>query len=136
MYRWGRAPRPSKPCGARPPRAIDPSCYSPRLITSAFIDVKPASPDREAGAGSVNPGNGRAARVAKNVLVILALAGITYFFARGFEKKAKGTDFPDFYSAARMVLEGQGHQLYDFQTQDQFQIRYVGRTGTYYIHPT
>ncbi len=74
-------------------------------------------------------------RLAKNALVILALAGITYLFADGFDKRAKGTDFPDFYTAARMVLEGQGHQLYNFQAQDQFQIRYAGRTGTYYIHP-
>ena len=34
-----------------------------------------------------------------------------------------------------MVREGYGHQLYDFQAQDRFQIRYAGRTGTYYIHP-
>jgi hypothetical protein len=86
-------------------------------------------------AGSIHAGSGRPVRVAKNALVILALAGITYLLANGFDKRAKGTDFPDFYTAARMVLEGQGHQLYNFQAQDQFQIRYVGRTGTYYIHP-
>ncbi len=34
-----------------------------------------------------------------------------------------------------MVREGYGHQLYDFHTQEQFQIRYAGRIGEYYIHP-
>ncbi len=34
-----------------------------------------------------------------------------------------------------MVRDGYGHQLYDFQAQDRFQILYAGRTGTYYIHP-
>ena len=64
-----------------------------------------------------------------------ALAGIAYFFASSFDRRANGTDFPDFYTAARMVREGYGHQLYDFGAQDQFLIRYAGRTGTYYIHP-
>jgi hypothetical protein len=34
-----------------------------------------------------------------------------------------------------MVREGYGHQLYDFHVQEQFQIRYAGRVGEYYIHP-
>ena len=84
---------------------------------------------------SAKPGSGNEVRIAKHILVIVALAGLCYFFATGFDQRAKGTDFPDFYTAARMVLEGHGHQLYDFQTQDQFQTRYLGRTGTYYIHP-
>ncbi len=130
MHMWGRGYAPLNP----PVHSVL-SCYSPRLNTQAFPDVKPESPSRDAVAGSVNPGNGRPAQLAKNALVILALACITYFFANGFDKRARGTDFPDFYTAARMVLEGQGHQLYNFQVQDQFQIRYVGRTGTYYIHP-
>jgi hypothetical protein len=74
-------------------------------------------------------------RVVKNVLVLMALAGITYFFAEGFEKRAKGTDFPEFYAAARMVREGYGHDLFNIAKQDQFQIRYAGRIGTYYNHP-
>lgn len=67
--------------------------------------------------------------------MLLALAGIALFFADTFDKRANGTDFPEFYAAARMVSEGCGHQLYDFQAQDRFQIRYAGRTGTYYNHP-
>jgi hypothetical protein len=46
-----------------------------------------------------------------------------------------GTDFPDFYCAARMLAEGHGHQLYDAAVQRQYQARYAGRVGTLYIHP-
>ncbi len=74
-------------------------------------------------------------RLAPNLLLLLALAGVVYYFAHGFSDRAKGTDFPDRYAAARMVLEGYGHQLYDPHAQEQFQIRYAGRTGEYYIHP-
>lgn len=74
-------------------------------------------------------------RLAQNMLLLLTLAGIVYYFARGFEERAKGTDFSERYAAARMVREGYGHQLYDFHTQEQFQIRYAGRIGEYYIHP-
>ena len=74
-------------------------------------------------------------RLARSVFFLLTIAGIVYYFAHGFEEREKGTDFPDFYAAARMVQEGYGHQLYDFQAQEKFQIRYAGRTGDYYIHP-
>jgi len=74
-------------------------------------------------------------RLAGNVILLLTLAGIVYYFAHGFEEREKGTDFPDRYAAARMVLEGYGHQLYDFHAQEQFQMRYAGRIGEYYIHP-
>jgi hypothetical protein len=63
------------------------------------------------------------------------LAGIVYYFAHNFAARAQGTDFTDRYAAARMVREGYGHQLYDFHVQEQFQIRYAGRVGEYYIHP-
>ena len=64
----------------------------------------------------------------QNMFLLLTVAGIVYYFAHGFEEREKGTDFPDFYAAARMVREGYGHQLYDFQAQEKFQIRYAGRT--------
>jgi hypothetical protein len=47
----------------------------------------------------------------------------------------QGTDFPDFYCAARMLAAGHGHQLYDAGLQRQYQARYAGRVGTLYIHP-
>ncbi len=74
-------------------------------------------------------------RLVQNVILLLTLAGIVYFFAHSFGEREKGTDFPDRYAAARMVREGYGHQLYDFHAQQQFQIRYAGRIGEYYIHP-
>jgi hypothetical protein len=74
-------------------------------------------------------------RLAQNIALLLTLAGIVYYFAHGYAEREKGTDFPDRYAAARMVREGYGHQLYDFHVQQQFQIRYAGRIGEYYIHP-
>lgn len=72
---------------------------------------------------------------AQNLLLILALGGVVYYLAHDIGVREKGTDFPDRYAAARMVREGYGHQLYDFHAQQQFQIRYAGRIGEYYIHP-
>jgi hypothetical protein len=60
---------------------------------------------------------------------------IVYFLTASFPLRKQGADFPEFYAAARIVLEGRGHQLYDIATQEQFQIRYSGRIGTYFIHP-
>jgi len=87
------------------------------------------------GEGSGNAGRHSWLRIAQNALLLVTLAGGTYFLTNDYERRAKGTDFPDFYTAARMVRDGYGHQLYDFQAQDRFQILYAGRTGTYYIHP-
>src|SRR5579863_222922 len=47
----------------------------------------------------------------------------------------QGTDFPDFYCTARMLLDGHGHQLYDAELQRQCQERYAGGVGTLNIHP-
>ena len=47
----------------------------------------------------------------------------------------KGTDFPDFYCAGRMLADGHGHQLYDPELQREYQAHYAGRVGTLYIHP-
>jgi hypothetical protein len=104
---------------------------------SAFFIVNLSSPNRGAavGEGSGNARGRSRLRLAQNALLLVTLASITCFYAIDYDKRAKGTDFAHIYAAARMVREGYGHQLYDFQTQDQFQIRYVGRTGTYYNHP-
>ena len=102
-----------------------------------MFTVKLPSPNREAAvpAGSAVAGWNRWVRFAQNVILLLTLAGIVYYLAHGFEERAKGTDFSDRYAATRMVLEGYGRQLYDFHAQEQFQIRYAGRIGEYYIHP-
>lgn len=71
----------------------------------------------------------------KSLCLFAVLAGTIFYLASRFPEMVKGTDFPDFYAAARMVREGAGHQLYDVATQQQYQIRYAGRVGTYYIHP-
>jgi Glycosyltransferase family 87 len=57
------------------------------------------------------------------------------FVGARFSDSLRGTDFPDFYCAARMLAQGRGHQLYDAEVQRQCQARYAGRVGTLYIHP-
>lgn len=52
-----------------------------------------------------------------------------------FSSSVQGTDFPDFYCAARMIFQGQGHQLYDVASQRSCQAHYALRVGTLYIHP-
>ncbi len=98
--------------------------------------MKLKSPNREAvPEASAIAWSNRCVRFAQNVLLLLMVAGIVYYFAHDIEERAKGTDFPDRYAAARMVREGYGHQLYDFHVQQQFQVRYAGRIGEYYVHP-
>ena len=57
------------------------------------------------------------------------------FAGARFSANLRGSDFPDFYAAARMVADGHGHQLYDADVQRQYQARNTGRAGTLYIHP-
>jgi hypothetical protein len=71
----------------------------------------------------------------KRVLSLLGLIFVVHFLIASFPGREKGADFPEFYAAAKMVLEGHGSQLYDPSTQELFQIRYSGRIGTYFIHP-
>jgi hypothetical protein len=67
--------------------------------------------------------------------LLLALAALLALLSRRFSTAQNGTDFPEFYAAAKMVGEGAGRQLYDPAAQDRFEIRYAGRTGTYFNHP-
>ncbi len=60
-------------------------------------------------------------------------AGI--FAGAHFSRAVQGTDFPQFYCAARMLGEGSGRELYDLAVQEQYQARYAGRAGTPYTHP-
>src|SRR5882762_8531307 len=71
----------------------------------------------------------------KTLMLLVLLSALTVFFCAHFSASSHGTDFPDFYSASRLLIAGHGHELYDVQVQRQFQSRYVGRVGTLYIHP-
>jgi len=73
-------------------------------------------------------------RVKTFVLLVFAFSLAALVSAR-FSASLQGTDFPDFYCAARMLAEGHGHQLYDAEVQRKYQARYAGRVGTLYIHP-
>jgi hypothetical protein len=67
--------------------------------------------------------------------VLLLLCAVAALVGVRFSHSLQGTDFPDFYCAARMLADGQGHQLYNADVQRQYQARYAGRVGTLYIHP-
>jgi hypothetical protein len=68
------------------------------------------------------------------VLLIFGLC-LAVFAGLKLSDSLSGTDFPDFYCAARMLAEGHGHRLYDAALQRQYQARHAGRVGTLYIHP-
>ena len=72
---------------------------------------------------------------AKAILLLIFVASLAAWAGVGLSNSLPGTDFPDFYCAARMLTEGNGHQLYDADVQRQYQARYAGRVGTLYIHP-
>lgn len=73
--------------------------------------------------------------LARDWLAVFALAIVVIYFAHLYPQVQRGIDFADFYAAARMVSQGQGHQLYVPAAQDEYLARYAGRTGTYFIHP-
>jgi hypothetical protein len=71
----------------------------------------------------------------KSVILLVVVAAVVAMLGERLPDSLRGTDFPDFYCAARMLLDGHGHQLYDAGLQHQYQARYSGRVGTLYIHP-
>jgi Glycosyltransferase family 87 len=71
----------------------------------------------------------------KTFIICVFVAALAAFAATRSPAFLQGTDFPDFYCAARMLAAGQGPQLYDADLQRQYQARYAGRVGTLYIHP-
>lgn len=71
----------------------------------------------------------------KTVVLVILVAAIAAVVGTRRSDSLKGTDFPDFYCAARILLDGHGHQLYDADLQRLYQARYAGGVGTLYIHP-
>jgi hypothetical protein len=69
------------------------------------------------------------------LLIALAVAGILTLYYKRFLEAGQGTDFPHFYCAAKIVAAGLGHGLYDVSLQWQFQQRYTGRIGNFFVHP-
>jgi len=66
---------------------------------------------------------------------VLWLVAIAIFFYGRFQDAGRGKDFLHFYCAAKIVLSGLGHQLYEVPLQWQFQLRYTGRIGNFFVHP-
>ena len=87
----------------------------------------PPDPTRKQALAS---GNGK-----KTVILLVFVASLAALVSSRLSGSLQGTDFPDFYCAARMLLDGHGPQLYDAEVQRQYQARYAGRVGTLYIHP-
>jgi len=71
----------------------------------------------------------------KTAVLIIFIAALAALVGTRTQASLQGTDFPDFYCAARMLLDGHGHQLYDADLQRQYQAYYAGGVGTLYIHP-
>jgi Glycosyltransferase family 87 len=71
----------------------------------------------------------------KTILALALLGSSILYLALRSAALEEGTDFPHFYVAAKMVAEGHGREIYNFAAQEEFQARYVGRIGTYYLHP-
>jgi hypothetical protein len=71
----------------------------------------------------------------KTLIIGVFVSALAAFAVTRSPAFLQGTDFPDFYCAARMLAAGHGHQLYDADLQRQYQARYSGRVGTLYIHP-
>lgn len=75
-----------------------------------------------------------ASRIKSLVFLVFVLSLVSFLAVR-FSTTLRGADFPEFYCAARTLVDGHGHQLYDADLQRQFQARYSGRVGTLYNHP-
>ena len=71
----------------------------------------------------------------KTIIAVIFLACAAALVSLHFSSALKGTDFPDFYCAARILLDGHAHNLYDAAFQYRYQAEYAGRVGTLYIHP-
>ena len=71
----------------------------------------------------------------KTPILLILVACVAAIVGARLANSLQGTDFPDFYCAARMLLDGHGHQLYDAVLQREYQAHYAGRVGTLYIHP-
>jgi hypothetical protein len=71
----------------------------------------------------------------KTPLIFVFLASAAASIALHFSASLKGTDFPHFYCAGRMLLDGRGRQLYETAVQYRYQAQYAGRIGTLYNHP-
>jgi hypothetical protein len=69
------------------------------------------------------------------LLIVVCVTGIMTLYYKRFLEAGQGTDFPHFYCAAKIVAAGLGHQLYDVSLQWEFQRRYTGRIGNFFIHP-
>jgi hypothetical protein len=71
----------------------------------------------------------------KTFIIWVFVSALAAFAMTRSAASLRGTDFPDFYCAARMLAAGHGPQLYDADLQRQYQASYAGRVGTLYIHP-
>ncbi|HTU42900.1 MAG TPA: glycosyltransferase family 87 protein [Candidatus Aquilonibacter sp.] len=74
-------------------------------------------------------------KVVKATLLVIFFACAVVMIGRRNFSFLQGTDFPHFYCASRILLDGQGGKLYDSALQYRYQAEYAGRVGTLYNHP-
>ena len=72
----------------------------------------------------------------KDVLTLLLLLAVIGYCMNRFAVMQGGIDFPEFYSAARLLAQGHGHEIYNVAAQNNSQVTYTGRIGTYFNHPS
>jgi Glycosyltransferase family 87 len=73
---------------------------------------------------------------AKITIVGALLAFNVFYYVARFPRMKNGIDFPAFYCAARMVLSGDGAQLYNLEAEQRYQAQYTGRVGVIFNHPS
>jgi hypothetical protein len=71
----------------------------------------------------------------KTVLLLIFVSALAVLVSTRSLMLLKGTDFPHFYCAGRMLADGHGRQLYDADLQRHYQALYARRVGTLYTHP-
>ncbi len=72
---------------------------------------------------------------AKIAIVGALLAFNVFYYSARFPRMKNGIDFPAFYCASRMVLSGDGAQLYNLEAEERYQAQYTGRVGVIFNHP-
>src|SRR5271154_3473117 len=68
-----------------------------------------------------SPASQSSASWLKNLGALVLIFGAASVVGTQSPDTLRGADFPDFYCAARMLLDGRGNQLYDADLQRQYQ---------------
>jgi len=70
----------------------------------------------------------------RSVAAVIVVSLFVAFFIFSFPARRNGLDFSQFYSAAQIVRQGLGTELYNLRMQLQFQSK-VASVHVFYNHP-